>query len=271
MKYLKMDGPYKFYAEESMWDDNSQVVCYTDTHTRDVNPNNKEKQVALLIEPRAIQRDVYLKMEKNYNNFKYVFTHDSKLLNTLPNAKPIIWGGCWCREFNPDTIKDRFIGMICSHKKYTELHRVRLRTALMFKDYENFDMYGIYNDNERVDPMIAHDRYKYEVVVENEIDNIWITEKIIDAFSTKCIPIYLGAKDIGNYFNTDGMIIVHTEEELQNTIKSMLNNVDYWNDYYNDLNIQKAIEDNYIRCKKYWSFEKLFYETYKKELGEMFE
>ena len=270
MKYLKMDGPYKFYCEETMWDDNSPITCYTDTHTRDVNEDNKDKQVALLIEPRAIQRDVYLKMERNYNNFKYVFTHDSKLLSTLPNAKPIIWGGCWCRDYNLNTIKDKFIGMICSHKKYTELHRVRLRTALMFKDCENFDMYGIYNDNERVDPMISHDKYKYEVVVENQIDDIWFTEKIIDAFATKCIPIYLGARNIGDYFNTDSMIIVHNEDELQNTIKSMLNNVDYWNDFYNDVNIQKAIEDNYDRCKKYWSFEKLFYKTYEKEIGEMF-
>ena len=270
MKYMKLDGPYNDYGNPDMWDNNSPIICYTDTHTRDVNPANKDKQVALLIEPRAIQRDVYLKMERNYNNFKYVFTHDSKLLRTLPNAKPIIWGGCWCRNYNPDTPKDKFIGLICSHKKYTELHRVRLRTALMFKDYDNFDMYGIYNDHERVDPMISHDRYKYEVVVENQIDDIWITEKLIDAFATKCIPIYLGARDVGKYFNTEGMIIVKDEKELQDTIKVMLNSKEMYDNYYYDKDIQKAIEDNYERCKKYWSFEKLFYETYKKEIGEMF-
>lgn len=267
MKYLKMHGPYNDYGRPNMWDDNSEITCYVDTHTRDV-PNTPNKQVALLIEPRAIQRDVYLKIEKNYNRFKYVFTHDSKLLETLPNAKPIIWGGCWCNIENP--VKDKFIGMICSHKKYTELHRVRLRTALMFKGIENFDMYGIYEDNERIDPMIAHERYKYEVVVENQIDDIWFTEKLIDAFATKCIPIYLGARQIEKFFNKDGMIIVKSEEELQNTIKSMLNNVEYWNDYYNDINMQKIINENYEESKKYWKFEECFYRMYEKEIQEMF-
>jgi hypothetical protein len=268
MKYLKMDGPYTDYGRPDMWDKNSKIKCCVDTHTRDTECKPNE-QVALLIEPRSIQRDVYLKMENNYKNFKYVFTHDSKLLATLPNAKPIIWGGCWCRVGNP-VIKDKFIGMICSHKKYAELHRVRLRTALKFKDRENFDLYGPYQDNERIDPMIAHERYRYVVVVENYIDDIWITEKIIDAFACKCIPIYLGARDICKYFNKDGIIQVKDEKELNNTIESMLNNVEYWKDFYSDINTQKAITENYNISKKYNNFEEWFYNTYEKEIEDMF-
>lgn len=269
MKYFKMDGAYSDYGRPDMWDKNSPITCYVDTHTRDV-PDTPDKQVALLIEPRAIQKDVYLKIEKNYKKFKYIFTHDSKLLNTLPNAKPIIWGGCWCRYYDNQP-KDKFIGMICSHKKFTEYHRVRLRTALMYKDCDNFDMYGIYQDNERIDPMVAHDRYKYEVVVENQIDDIWITEKLIDAFATKCIPIYLGAKQVDKYFNTDGMIIVHDEKELQDTISQMLNNVETYNDFYNKDYVQKAINENYEKSKEYWNFETWLYKTYEKEIQEMFE
>ena len=268
MKYLKMDGPYNDYGRPNMWDKDSKIKCCVDTHTRDTECKPNE-QVALLIEPRSIQRDVYLKMENNYKNFKYVFTHDSKLLNMLPNAKPIIWGGCWCRVGNP-VIKDKFIGMICSHKKYAELHRVRLRTALKFKDRENFDLYGIYHDNERIDPMIAHERYRYVVVVENYIDDIWITEKIIDAFACKCIPIYLGARDICKYFNKDGIIQVKDEKELNNTIENMLNNVEYWKDFYSDINTQKAITENYNISKKYNNFEEWFYKTYEKEIEDMF-
>jgi hypothetical protein len=268
MKYLKMDGPYTDYGRPDMWDKESPITCYVDTHTRDTECKPNE-QVALLIEPRSIQRDVYLKMEKNYKNFKYVFTHDSKLLNTLPNAKPIIWGGCWCRCENP--VKDKFIGMICSHKKYAELHRVRLRTALMFKDNPNVDVYGPYQDNERIDPTIAHEHYKYVVVVENYIDDIWITEKIIDAFACKCIPIYLGARDISKYFNPDGIIQVHDEQELQNTIKLMTQHVSYYNEMYNENYIQKAINENYETSKKYNNFEEWFYKEYEKEIGGMFD
>jgi hypothetical protein len=250
-----------------MWDKESPITCYVDTHTRETE-YNPDKQVALLIEPRSIQRDVYLKMEKDWNKYKYVFTHDSKLLNNIPNAKPFIWGGVWCRCENP--VKDKFIGMICSHKKYAELHRVRLRTALMFKDNPNVDVYGPYQDNERIDPTIAHEHYKYVVVVENYIDDIWITEKIIDAFACKCIPIYLGAKDICKYFNKDGIIQVKDEKELNDTIENMLNNIEYWNNYYNDVNIQKAINENYETSKKYNNFEEWFYKEYKKEIEGLF-
>lgn len=268
MKRMRMYGPYTDYGSPDNWDKDSPITCITDVYTRDVE-DKPNTQVALLIEPRAIQRDVYLRMENNYKYFKYVFTHDSKLLRILPNAKPIIWGGCWCRYYNNQP-KDKFIGMICSHKKYTELHRVRLRTALMFKDCENFDMYGIYEDNERIDPMVAHDRYKYDVVVENYIDELWFTEKLIDAFATKCIPIYLGATKISEYFNTDGMLIVQNEEELQQLIKSMLDNKEYWDNYYNDEKVQNAMQENYEKSKQYWNFEEWFYKTYEKEIEEMF-
>lgn len=268
MKYMKLDGPYKDYGRPDMWDNNSEVVCYVDTHTRET-PNNSDKQVALLIEPRSIQRDVYLKMKDNYKNFKYVFTHDSKLLKKLPNAKPIIWGGCWCKNENP--IKDKFIGMLYSHKKFTPLHKVRYKIGELYKEIENIDVYGPYKDNERIDPMIAHERYKYVVVIENYIDDIWITEKIIDAFATKTIPIYLGARDINKYFNKNGIIQVEDEKELIKTINTMLNNVEYWNDYYNDIHIQETIEENYEISKKYWNFEEWFYKTYEKEISEMYE
>lgn len=267
MRYMKMDGPYNDYGRPDMWDNNSPITCYTDTHTRDVNPDKKDKQVALLIEPRAIQRDVYLKMERNYNNFKYVFTHDSKLLRTLPNAKPIIWGGCWCRCDNP--VKDKFMSILSSDKKYAELHRVRLKTALMFKDNENVDVYGTCV-GKYVDPLEAHEHYKYAVVVENYIDDLWFTEKIINCFATKTIPIYLGSPKISEYFNPNGIIQVHDEKELQDTIKLMTQNVSYYNEMYNEDYVQEAINENFEKSKKYDGFEERFYKEYGELIQELF-
>lgn len=265
MKLMKLDSPYEYYDNKEMWNSESPVVCYVDTHIRKVEePGN---QVAMLIEPRSIQRDVYITAKKKAHLFKYVFTHDSRLLNEIPNAKPIIWGGCWCQCENP--IKDKFMSILSSDKKYAELHRVRLRTALMFKDTPNIDVYGTCV-GKYVDPIQAHEHYKYAVIVENYIDDLWFTEKIINCFATKTIPIYLGSKAIGKYFNVNGIIQVNSEEELQNTIKSMVNNIDYWNDYYNDINIQKAIEENYKTYPKYTNFEKRLYKEYKKEIQELF-
>lgn len=263
MKLMKLDSPYEYYDNKEMWDKESPVVCYVDTHIRKVEePGN---QVAMLIEPRSIQRDVYITAKEKAHLFKYIFTHDSKLLQELPNARPIIWGGCWCKCENP--IKDRFMSILSSDKKYAELHKVRLRTALKYKD--KIDVYGTCV-GKYVDAIEAHEHYKYAIVVENYIDDLWFTEKIINCFATKTIPIYLGSPKIGDYFNKDGIIQVKDENELHRTIDSMLANQEYWEWYYNTKNVQKAIEDNYKRYSKYTNFEKRLYKEYEKEIGEMF-
>ena len=87
---------------------------------------------------------------------------------------------------------------------------------------------------------------KYHIVVENEQRNNWVTEKLIDCFASKTIPIYWGASNIGEYFNVDGMIIFNTIEEL----KDILDNLD--EKFYDDRT--DIIEENYSKSKAYWDF-----------------
>ena len=87
---------------------------------------------------------------------------------------------------------------------------------------------------------------KYHIVVENEQRDNWITEKLIDCLASKTIPIYWGASNIGEYFNTDGMIIFNTLEEL----KDILDNLD--EKFYDDR--VKVVEENYEKSKEYWDF-----------------
>ena len=44
--------------------------------------------------------------------------------------------------------------------------------------------------------------------MENATYSNMFTEKITDCFMTGTIPIYYGISNIGNYFNTDGIIIL---------------------------------------------------------------
>lgn len=61
------------------------IDCYNDINcmTEDIAPNS----IALLIEPRSIFPMVYDWMAIHYKEFKYVFTHDSILLNNCDNSK----------------------------------------------------------------------------------------------------------------------------------------------------------------------------------------
>ena len=50
--------------------------------------------------------------------------------------------------------------------------------------------------------------YCFSFAMENATYSNMFTEKITDCFMTGTIPIYYGISNIGDYFNTDGIIIL---------------------------------------------------------------
>ena len=65
--------------------------------------------------------------------------------------------------------------------------------------------------------------YMYSIVMENDRYPSYFTEKLTDCFVTGTIPIYWGAPDIGDYFNTDGMFIVNSIDDIMNCLKFLHN------------------------------------------------
>lgn len=223
------------------------ITCYANEYVETVD-TPKEKSIALLIEPRSLYGGVYDWMEKNYDRFKYVFTHDSVLLSKLPNAKLILFGGVWASDPQEKT---KNISMISSDKHLCPLHDIRYNLCRQLERY--IDCYG-YNGH-RIDTISAHAPYRYAVVIENYIDDYWFTEKICNCFANKTIPIYSGALKIGDYFNADGIIQV-VPEDIKDVVKSLKPEEEYKKHL-------EAVEDNFQRVKKYYCFEDWFYHTYK--------
>lgn len=83
----------------------------------------------------------------------------------------------------------------------------------------------------------------FHIAIENTKQPNLFTEKIIDAFLTKTIPIYRGCNNIGDFFDKNGIIEFNNEEELINIVNS-LTEKDYWDR-------KEAIEYNY-QMAEYW-------------------
>jgi hypothetical protein len=266
MNKMKLISHYDCYGRKDFWDENSDVYAITDDFVMkdEYKKIDRDKKVALLIEPRAIVPEAYDYVGKHYDEFKYVFTGDDELLK-LPNAKPIIWGGVWYRCENPK--KEKLICMISSNKEMCDLHKERKRIARKYKD--KIDVYGTIDGGTYIDDNI-HKDYMYEVVIENDEQDIWFTEKICNCFANKTIPIYYGARDIGKYFNLDAIIECKSINELENKIEAVINNEDGFSDVYYEDVVQKAIEENYELSKQYENFDTWFYNRYEKEIEEMF-
>ena len=260
---MRLVSQYEQYGNKDNWDSSSKIKCVCDEQ---IYTNVREnKQVMLLIEPRSIQPMVYEHVLKVYKEYEYVFTHDSYLLNVLPNAKPILWGGVWCRKENPE--KNRLISMISSDKEMCELHKERKRIARKYRG--KIDVYGTIDGGNYVDTLDTLESYMYSVVIENYIDDLWFSEKICNCFATKTIPIYYGARDIGKYFNPRGIINCHSIEEVEEKIQEILKNPNNFKLKYDYSKL--TLNENYELSKKYEKFDDWLYKTYEKEIEELFE
>ena len=82
--------------------------------------------------------------------------------------------------------------------------------------------------------------FRYSVVMENVKQDYYFSEKIIDCFLTKTLPIYWGCPSIGEIFEAGGIIHFDTLDELRDIIASI--SVE---DYENRL---ESITSNYEIC-----------------------
>ena len=141
--------------------------------------------------------------------------------------------------------------MINSGKKMCKGHRARNTITAKFKD--KVDLFGrMYNPIERKET--ALNDYMFSIALENAQYKTYFTEKILDCFATGTIPIYLGAPDIGDYFNEDGIIKWTDDFDFEQLNKDL---------YYSKLD---AIKDNFDRCMNVVSAEDLLYEEVTKYL-----
>jgi hypothetical protein len=93
------------------------------------------------------------------------------------------------------------------------------------------NIYGGWNNDlshisERKESLID---YKFNLIVENEYYNNWITEKFYDCVLTDTIPIYFGCKNIKELYPEDGYILINdinNVKEIDELLTHIHNNVD---------------------------------------------
>lgn len=227
-----------FYPERRA-ESGRYLDVYYDQTVLDCKDNNKK--IAVLLEPRSMIGEAYDYCMEHPGEFGYIFTHDSKLL-TLPNARYLNWSNVW---FTSDSVKNKGISLVSSWKNWCPLHNARIELARYFEHNPAVDVYGSYRDKDGwCDTDTAHEHYRFAIVIENDIDEYWFTEKILNCFSTKTVPIYVGATRIGDIFNADGIIQVHNWRMIPEIIRSLDVDLEY-------TKRQQAIEDNFCRAIPY--------------------
>lgn len=250
---------YQGFFQELCPESDNAIDIYYDQAVMDADSHNAKTQVAMLLEPRSMIADAYLFLESHPDNFRYIFTHDSRLLR-LPNAFEVNWANVW---LTTDSEKNKGISICTSTKNWCYLHDARLKIAQYYYNRPEVDVFfGDWNTK----PIEAKDyleHYKFSIVIENDIDDFWYTEKILNCFATKTVPIYVGARKIGERFNADGIIQLQNWHCIYNLIENL--NLDKNYEYR-----KEAIEENFYRCVPYKiSWKDRFIHDYGSLLEEM--
>jgi len=249
---IKLRSMYDSFPER-YGDNDKHINFYVDNNVYFLEDHSDPIGVCLLVEPRSIIPGTYTWVEEHYDRFKYVFTFDSKLLATIPNAKLLIYGQITA-EF-PDIPKDKNISMVCSDKGFCEGHVQRVKTAMDLQD--KIDTYGKFNGGSFADDKDVYGGYRFNVCMENYSDGWYFTEKICNCFASKTIPIYWGCPHIGEFFDWEGIFYCQTADDVLKAVDRIL--LDPEGIYEAK---REHIERNYVTVQKYRSYAKLFLQTY---------
>jgi hypothetical protein len=213
--------PVRFGKEfEWLWNRSREtydIEVFTDQHIPEASRSQSKVKVAWLIEPPIMVPDIYQFVKENHQIFDAVFTFDDSLLKIDPKFKSCLYGSTWVhpheRGIHPKT---KSVSAVLSGKTYTEDQRFRHEIVQALSD--KFDFYG--RDYRPVKHKIeALKDYRYSIAVENQLLSTYFSEKIIDCFMSGSIPIYWGTHKIVEYFDSRGMFLFNTLDDLRDILE----------------------------------------------------
>ena len=217
----------------------------------------------MLTESRTIVPKDYEVFHRNRGlekDFRYIFTYDDRILNEIENARfyPVA-AGIWNSEMREGRYreKDRDLSILSSDKVMCALHRFRLELARLCKREWLADPFGRFDGGgyvEKVDETL--NRYRFSMIIENDVSDYYFSERLTSCFAAQTVPVYLGARRIGDFFNTDGMILLGSAdlEEAESLIAECTR------ERYEAM--LPAVLDNYERVKEYVNMQDYLYEHY---------
>ena len=185
-------------GDEWMYIDEGIRSALTDGHTG--------KKYAWLMEGKGIIPEIYQDIVDNLDEytstFELIFSGDKNMYTLHDKIKFMPGNTLWVKDIQLYP-KTKLLSMISSNKNWTDGHNLRVNMMIYLMD--KADVFG-----NQVRPIATKEDglrdYMFSVAIENSSYETYFTEKIIDCFATGTIPIYWGAPDIGDHFNSDGII-----------------------------------------------------------------
>jgi hypothetical protein len=130
--------------------------------------------------------------------------------------------------------KDALLSVYCTTKQITEIQKVRLDFVKKLKKLLGDDLHWYGADNKTENKIEGIGKYKYHLVLENQISHNFISEKLYDSFLGNAYPIYSGAPNADDYFEKNSFLTINLND-FNGSIQKILGCI-------NNNNYEKNIE-----------------------------
>jgi len=209
---------------------------------------------------------------KNQDLFDVIITWDDKILNNCNRAVFNPFGNTTFipEQYNRKYNKKFEIAHLCGNLLKSHNHSMRHEIMARKNEFKcpiNFyqtigskDNTYIDEEDRRNGKQIVFSNSMFGIAIENFSHRGYFSEKILDCFLMRTIPIYCGCSNIDDFFNTEGIILSNNTDDIIHQCNNLTEEF-----YINKTNI---IEENYQLALKYCNYEKTIINLLKHTINE---
>ena len=237
-------------------DVNEPCELYVD---RIPHTENASQKFIWVIEPNEVS-NMTNRIISNKDKFDFILAYDTNILEQCDNSVLFPYGTTWIKDYEFPEKKEYCITSLIGGKLMCFNHSLRHELVNRVKEIKNIPIQLFNSSN---NPIPAEDGMKtmvngvyknelfysqFHIVIENTTQDNWFTEKLMDCFQTKTVPIYIGCNNINEFFNINGILHVKDLNELVEVCSNI--NEDTYE------NMKSFIDENYKLSFKYSDHEK---------------
>jgi hypothetical protein len=193
---------------------------------------------------------------KDKDTYDIILTWDDKVLKKCDNAVFLPFGHTWLQpdQFEKQNEKKFELAHLCGTLLKSYGHSMRHEIMARTDEFEiptNFyptigERHDLENARLGKETVLANSQYG--VAIENFSHRNFFTEKILDCFLLKTIPLYWGCSNIDEFFNPEGIIKFENIDDLIYKVNQLDEN------FYESK--KEVIEENWKLALKYVNYEK---------------
>lgn len=184
-------------------------------------------KIGWLHEPYCLHVPTYEKAEANFDKFDLILTYHQDFLDRYPDkCRLVVYAGTWIDKkdwgIKPKT---KLCSMLIGSKMATEGHRIRHEIAEMItSEGYKVDFFGAHGTplgyGQATKYAVLQD-YHFSLAIETCREQNLFSEWLVDCFALGTIPIFWGAPNIYQFFDTQGILQFDTVSRCEKILAGL--------------------------------------------------